>query len=271
MAGVRKYPVIDGRKKCVKCGQAKPFTAELYTRDATAPGGLTAKCKQCRYEQKRKWEIEHPERNRESQRRYYAKTREEYLPRKQKWRAENRDKDRASSKRWISKNKDRHDAYQKEWASIPTNALAMSLRARMRRCLIGGRAVYRNMEAVLGYSVHDLIAHLESTFQDGMSWSNYKYAGWHVDHIRPVSSFKLISDNGSLNVDEIRKCWALSNLRAMWGKDNLIKSDRWTDQGSDGTEDRGTELKETSLFRLRKATKVPSHNKRSQRTTKRRR
>jgi hypothetical protein len=119
MAGLRKYPVINGRKKFVKCGMAKPFTAEFYTRDATAPGGLTAKCKQCRYEQKRKWEIENPEKNRESQRNYYASTRDEYLPRKQAWRAENRDKDRESSKRWISKNKVRRVAYQRNGRLSP--------------------------------------------------------------------------------------------------------------------------------------------------------
>src|SRR5665647_988041 len=142
----RKFPVLDGWKQCVCCEVNKPFTPEFFTRDASAPGGLTAKCKECRYKQKRKWEIENPEKNREGQRNYYAKTRDNYLSRKQKWRSENRDKDRASARNWIENNPEKRAEYIKKWMSIPENKLAMGLRARVRRCLKEGRAIYRDME-----------------------------------------------------------------------------------------------------------------------------
>jgi len=211
----RKFPVLDGWKQCVCCEVNKPFTPEFFTRDASAPGGLTAKCKECRYKQKRKWEIENPEKNREGQRNYYAKTRDNYLSRKQKWRSENRDKDRASARNWIENNPEKRAEYIKKWMSIPENKLAMGLRARVRRCLKEGRAIYRDMENILGYSIDDLKKHIESTFEVGMRWDNYSFETWHIDHIRPVSSFNLTDEGGSINYDEVKKCWALSNLRAM--------------------------------------------------------
>lgn len=71
------------------------------------------------------------------------------------------------------------------------------------------------VKEMLGYTISDLRRHLELQFTDGMSWSNM--SKWHIDHIVPQASFDLS--------DEIqwRKCWCMSNLRPMWGKDNIKK------------------------------------------------
>ncbi len=227
MNGIRKFPVINGWKQCVACEENKPFTPEFYTRDASAPGGLTAKCKECRYKQKRKWEIENSGKSRESQRAYYAKTREQYLARKQDWKSKNREKTREYAKTYAEKHPEKIKSRYKKWSSLPENKLAQNLRARIRRCLKAGKPIYKDMEKILGYSITDLKNHIASTFKAGMSWENYSYEIWHVDHIRPVSSYKLTLQNGEVDFEEVRKCWALKNLRAMWGKDNLIKSDKW--------------------------------------------
>lgn len=70
---------------------------------------------------------------------------------------------------------------------------------------------------LLDYTPEDLIKHLESLFQEGMNWDNYGYYGWHIDHIKPVASFNLINEDGSQNLEEIKKCWALENLQPLWG------------------------------------------------------
>tara|TARA_R110002020_G_scaffold253928_4_gene467631 strand:+ start:3742 stop:3951 length:210 start_codon:yes stop_codon:yes gene_type:complete len=59
--------------------------------------------------------------------------------------------------------------------------------------------------------------HLQKQFWYGMSWDNY--GEWHLDHIKPQSSYD-ISDFGD---GEFMKCWELSNLQPLWGEDNLIK------------------------------------------------
>ena len=64
----------------------------------------------------------------------------------------------------------------------------------------------------------DLEKHLESKFEEGMSWDNY--GEWHIDHIIPQSHF----DINSADCEEFKKCWSLENLQPLWKKDNLKKS-----------------------------------------------
>lgn len=54
-----------------------------------------------------------------------------------------------------------------------------------------------------------------------MTWENWSLNGWHIDHIRPVSSFDL-SDHA-----QVKECFHYSNLQPLWAIDNLKKSDSW--------------------------------------------
>ena len=69
---------------------------------------------------------------------------------------------------------------------------------------------------ILGYSLNDLMAHIERQFHSGMSWDNM--GEWHLDHITPLSSFKFTCID-----DEFRAAWALTNLRPLWSLDNIKK------------------------------------------------
>ena len=73
---------------------------------------------------------------------------------------------------------------------------------------------------ILGYTPDDLIKHIESQFTEGMSWENY--GDFHIDHIKPISSFNIreIGDN------EFMKCWSLDNLQPMWADENIRKSNK---------------------------------------------
>lgn len=73
---------------------------------------------------------------------------------------------------------------------------------------------------VLNYKQEDLIVHLESRFSDGMNWDNYGL--WHVDHILPITSFKI----NKIGDDEFMKCWSLDNLQPLWGHENIRKSNK---------------------------------------------
>lgn len=72
-----------------------------------------------------------------------------------------------------------------------------------------------------GLSWEDLKAHLEYKFQPGMSWDNYGRDGWHIDHIRPLSSFDLT------DIEQLKQACHYSNLQPLWAKDNLQKSDKY--------------------------------------------
>ncbi len=76
--------------------------------------------------------------------------------------------------------------------------------------------------SLAGYTLDQLMIHLERQFKRGMTWSNYGKAGWHVDHIQPKICFKYAS---AADV-EFKQCWELSNLRPMWGQDNIRKGSK---------------------------------------------
>lgn len=76
-------------------------------------------------------------------------------------------------------------------------------------------------EKLVGYTVDDLRVHLERQFTRAMGWHNYgRGAGkWHIDHIVPQSAFSFTSPGDP----DFRACWALTNLRPMWGAENISK------------------------------------------------
>lgn len=114
-----------------------------------------------------------------------------------------------------AKSKARKDAYR----ATPRGRLENRLRAALRRALSRGRGG-ASWEAVLGYTLADLQAHLERQFLKGMTWAN---AGdWHIDHIVPLSSFTFASDQDA----EFKAAWSLSNLRPLWAEQNWQKTNK---------------------------------------------
>lgn len=77
-------------------------------------------------------------------------------------------------------------------------------------------------KALLGYSADDLRQHLERQFSRGMGWSNM--GDWHIDHIVPLSAFTFSGPHDP----EVRRAWALTNLRPLWAEDNLRKRSKRT-------------------------------------------
>jgi len=73
---------------------------------------------------------------------------------------------------------------------------------------------------ITGWSMDELAQHLESLFEEGMSWENY--GEWHIDHIIPKS----IVSGEYFDDITFRWLWSLSNLAPLWAKDNLEKHAR---------------------------------------------
>ena len=62
---------------------------------------------------------------------------------------------------------------------------------------------------------------LQNNFQEGMTWENHSRHGWHIEHIRPSSSFDLEDEQ------QQRTCNNWRNLLPLWAKDNISKRDRY--------------------------------------------
>lgn len=79
------------------------------------------------------------------------------------------------------------------------------------RCRINKIIKYNRNESsieILGCTINDFKTHIENNFKDGMTWDNYSYYGWHIDHIIPLSSAN--SD------EELMKLCHYSNLQPLW-------------------------------------------------------
>ena len=82
----------------------------------------------------------------------------------------------------------------------------------------------KHWQDLVGWSVEQLMAHLEAKFEPGMTWENYGgKSGWQIDHVVPRSWFNITS----ADCDEFRKCWTLDNLQPKWLSENASKGNRF--------------------------------------------
>jgi hypothetical protein len=75
---------------------------------------------------------------------------------------------------------------------------------------------------LLGTTRAGLVAHIESQFQPGMTWENRSIGVWHIDHIIPCSAFD------HTDPKQVLECWHYTNLRPLWGRENLQKYNKIT-------------------------------------------
>jgi hypothetical protein len=96
------------------------------------------------------------------------------------------------------------------------------VRNALNRMIRGKKSAHA--QEYIGCSFGFLRNYLESQFKPGMTWENWGRGRgkWHVDHIVPLSWFPFDLDPSLLFV----AChW--SNLRPMWGTENLSKNNRY--------------------------------------------
>jgi hypothetical protein len=141
----------------------------------------------------------------EYQKNYYKKNREKRLLQCKKYRDNNKEKIKA------------HDIWRKN--NNINRKLALLLRRRTLLAL-KDNSKSKNTMSLLGIeNIEFLWKHLESTFKPGMTRENHGL--WHIDHIRPCSSFDLSKP------EEQSKCFHYTNLQALWAHENLSKSDKF--------------------------------------------
>jgi 5-methylcytosine-specific restriction endonuclease McrA len=132
------------------------------------------------------------------------------------------DRRRAYWREYGKARKDRYNAYRRDrYRSDSEVRLRDRVRLQIFKALRAGKGG-RSSSELLGYTTEELRAHLERQFTRRMSWENYG-TYWHIDHIIPVSSFVLRLEDGGIDCDAVRRCWALSNLRPLPRRENISK------------------------------------------------
>jgi len=190
-------------KQCSCCCQTKELSSFSLRKDS---GRYRNECKDCRTKKLREWKKKN-----DFDRLQYIKHKEKKLSSVHAYRKnpENKQKIRDCQNRWRAKQRKENPQYK----------LAHNLR---RRCLsaLKGRYKFNTTFKLVGCSVEQLRRHIESLWSEGMSWDNYGIGGWHIDHIKPVSSFNLE------NEEQQKSAFHYTNLQPLWERENLIKGSK---------------------------------------------
>lgn len=159
----------------------------------------------------------------------YLDRREAALEKGKEYHQLNRTKRLAYLKGWQKANPDRMRNYAKEkyhkdksegGEKFLTLKIVKNLRSRVWEAIKRrGASKCDNTFDLLGCDIDKFKAHLESHFEEGMSFSNYGV--WHCDHNQPCVSFDMT------NPLHVRACFHYKNLRPLWASDNCRKNAKY--------------------------------------------
>ena len=76
----------------------------------------------------------------------------------------------------------------------------------------------KDWENLVDFTLEEVIKHMESQFDEHMSWENYTDYWW-IDHIKPKSK-----------CNSIEEVWQLDNLQPLEAKTNRIKSNKYQER-----------------------------------------
>lgn len=200
----QKHPELNGLQifssyVCVQCSRDKSNDRRISRREAEGKSPRILYTPEQAEERIRLRDLERNKIRRESQ-----GYNEKQVERKRKWRELNRD-------RYLATNR-AYDA--KQLKENIQRRISKNLRHRLGKAVMGKT---KGASAVgdLGMSIADFKEYIEGLFKDGMTWDNY--GKWHLDHIRPLSSFDLTDKEQASAA-----CYYL-NIQPLWAIDNIKK------------------------------------------------
>jgi hypothetical protein len=233
--------VKKSEKKCSEkygCGKIKPVDNFQFRKDS---GKYRNTCKECDKKRisgwrkdnprkvqsySKKWRDKNPEYMKEYrkenlerlisyEKEYYEENKIWISEKNKTYRKNNEDEIKKRKKIYYEKNKDIINKKQaKKIQQDIQLRIKHSLRNRTRLAIKNGQKAGSAVRD-LGCSVEELKGHLEKKFRSGMTWDNY--GEWHIDHIKPLSSFNLTDREQFL-----RACH-YTNLQPLWAEENLSK------------------------------------------------
>jgi hypothetical protein len=136
------------------------------------------------------------------------------------WRQKNKDYIKKYNKQWRTENKEWIKKYHRDRKKNDVNyRIVCNLRTRLNSAIVNN---YKSGSAVkdLGCSVIKFKQYIESMWKLGMSWDNWSRTGWHLDHIKPLSSFNLSRK------EELLKSCHYTNYQPLWAEENLQKGNK---------------------------------------------
>jgi hypothetical protein len=190
-------------KICKICDTEKPLL-DFYSHKTTKDG-KRPECKICFKLKAKNNYYNNQEKNISYSNTYRKLNQEKVKEIKKKYRINNSDKVKNTIKVWHQKNPNKEREYgAKRREKYPyIEAWRSTLKNTLKRL---GQTKEGHTIDLLGYSAIELKEYITNLFTTDMTWDNY--GEWHIDHIKPVSSFDSDTPVNIVN--------SLSNLRPMW-------------------------------------------------------
>ncbi len=127
----------------------------------------------------------------------------------------NRDKQKQSYKKY----RQNHIEKLREKERTPNNRIRAILRRRIRLALISQKTNKNNTTTTyLGCNIDFFKKWMEFQFNDEINWDTVDK--WHIDHVKPCSSFDL-----SIKTQQM-ECFSWKNLRPCLAEENMKKGDK---------------------------------------------
>lgn len=236
-------PINLINKTCTKCYIEKSL--DCFYKHIKSKDGFRSYCKDCSkkynkqnrswlYEKEKQYWAKNPDKAKEKNEKHYKKRlltiKEQYkndpefrskkLLQQKKSLLKYSDKYKESKKLYRKNNRSKIRDYERKKTKEDINfRLSKILRARIKDVLRNNKKLGSSVKD-LGCTLGELKKYLELKFQPGMTWDNQGYYGWHIDHIKPLSSFDLTKR------EDFLKACHYTNLQPLWAKDNFKKSDK---------------------------------------------
>lgn len=172
-------------------------------------------------------------------RKVYWQTNKEVISRRNKeYQEKNKEKIRALKKEYYENNKDYFLSKVKEYRQINKKEINAKRNEKIKSSefLVAKEKIRRTVKDafnrikqgkptktlnILGADYETVKKHLESKFQEGMTWENHGVYGWHIDHIKPLALAKTVEEVIELN--------HYTNLQPLWALDNIRKSSKFAE------------------------------------------
>lgn len=172
-------------------------------------------------EQARAYYEKNKEQIRKRQAEHYKKNRERILKASAEYAAKNPEVRRKATARYRKRHPEKARESFNKWRKTNVQGnIAHRLRARLWDALKNAGVAKKGRTIDwLGCSIAELMQRLEFQFKPGMSWDNR--SEWHIDHIRPLSSFDLTDP------EQLKQACHYTNLQPLWASENFQKGAKW--------------------------------------------
>jgi len=179
-------------------------------------------------EKKKQYKIDNRDIISKQKKRYYLANKDKMLRRHKQWIFDNKEKISKWQIKWNIDNNERinecrRKRYIKRYKTNLKYNLTVKMRGEINRSLKGNKAGY-HWESLTGYTLADLINRLNENIPAGYTWKDFLTGELHIDHIIPISVFNFTKPEHT----DFKRCWALSNLRLLPARENLIKHNKLT-------------------------------------------